>query len=97
MKNPFIDGYIFGPHDLSGSYGMFGDVFSDEMTNIISGAIEKLHSAGKYVGIASGSYKVDVLKHWSSFSPDMLSGGADFDFIRDGAIANLKNLRNING
>ena len=57
--------------------------------------IDKLHSAGKYVGIASGGYFDDVLKHWSSFGTEMLTAGADFDFLRDGARNNRINLEKI--
>jgi len=95
MANPYIDGYIFGPNDLSGSYGMLGQVFSEKITEIIKQTVEKLRQAGKYVGIASGGYSKEVLEHWHSFEPDMLSAGADFDFIRDGAIQNRKQMEKI--
>lgn len=95
MENPYIDGYIFGPNDLSGSYGMLGDVFSEKITGIIRDAVKKLHDADKYVAIASGGYSDEVLQHWSSFEPDMLSAGADFDFLRDGARNNRINMEKI--
>lgn len=95
MKNPYIDGYIFGPNDLSGSYGRLGDVFADDITEIIRSTVQRLHDAGKYVGIASGGYGTQVLEHWHSLGADMLSAGADFDFIRDGAVNNRKNLEKI--
>ena len=57
--------------------------------------IDKLHEKGKYVGIASGGYSEEVIKHWNSFGVEMLSAGADFDFIRDGAINNRKSLEKI--
>ena len=95
MKNPYIDGYIFGPNDLAASYGLAGQPFCDEITKIIKDTVEKLHKNGKYVAIASGGYSDEILKHWSSFGVDMLSGGADFDFLRDGAVNNRKNLEKI--
>ena len=95
VKNPYIDGYIFGPNDLSGSYGMLGDVFCEKITDIIKTTVEKLHKADKYVGIASGGYSTEVIKHWSSFGVEMLSAGADFDFLRDGARNNRINLEKI--
>ena len=95
MKNPYIDGYIFGPNDLSGSYGRLGDVFCDEITQTIQETVDRLHAAGKYVGIASGGIADAVLAHWSSFGVEMLCGGADFDYLREGALANRKNLENI--
>lgn len=95
MKNPYIDGYIFGPNDLSGSYNMLGQPFSDKITEIIKSTVEKLHDADKYVGIASGGYSEEVIRHWSGFGVEMLSAGAYFDFIRDGAVKNRINLENI--
>ncbi|MBO5059793.1 MAG: aldolase [Clostridia bacterium] len=95
IKNPYIDGYIFGPNDLSGSYNMLGDVFSDKITDIIKKTIEYLHENDKYAGIASGGYSEEVLRHWSSLGAEMLSAGADFDFLRDGALKNRINLENI--
>ncbi len=95
MKNPYIDGYVFGPNDLSGSYDMLGDIFSEKITDIIKNTVEKLHNADKYVGIASGGYSEDVLRHWHSFGVEMLSAGADFDFLRDGARNNRINLEKI--
>lgn len=76
MKNQYIDGYIFGPNDLSGSYGMLGDVFCDHITEVIRNTVDKLHEKGKYVGIASGGYSEDIIKHWSGFGVEMLSAGA---------------------
>ena len=95
MKNPYIDGYIFGPNDLSGSYDMLGDIFSQKITHVIKSTVERLHNANKYVGIASGGYSTEIIKHWSSFGVEMLSAGADFDFLRDGAKNNRINLEKI--
>lgn len=95
MQNEFVDGYIFGPNDLSACYGLLGRPFEPKITEIMKDAIAKLKAAGKYTAIASGGYSKEVLEHWSSFGVEMLSGGADFDFIRDAAKENLKNLNNI--
>ncbi len=95
MKNPYIDGYIFGPNDLSGSYNMLGEYMSDKVTQVMKQAIEKLHANGKYVAIASGGFSEEIIEHLASFGVEMLSAGADFDFIRDGAQRNLVNLEKI--
>lgn len=95
MKNPYIDGYIFGPNDLSGSYDMLGDAFSNKITDIIADTIQRLHAHDKYTGIASGGYSEEVLTHWSGLGADMLAAGADFDFIRDCAVKNRINLEKI--
>ena len=67
----------------------------DEITQTIQETVDRLHAAGKYVGIASGGIADAVLAHWSSFGVEMLCGGADFDYLREGALANRKNLENI--
>ncbi|MBQ7336593.1 MAG: aldolase [Clostridia bacterium] len=95
MQNSDIDGYIFGPNDLSGSYNQLGDVFGDHITNIMKAAIQKLHDNEKYIGIASGGYAEETVRHWSSFGVHMLSAGADFDFLRDGALRNRIALEQI--
>lgn len=95
MKNPYIDGYVFGPNDLSGSYGMLGEYMSDTITDVIRQTVDKLHDNGKYVAIASGGYSDAIVQHWHDLGADMLSAGADFDFIRDGAVRNRINLERI--
>ncbi len=95
MENPYIDGYIFGPNDLSGSYDMLGHPFDDKITEVMKETIQQLHNNNKYVGIASGGYAKEVIAHWSSLGADMLSAGADFDFIRDGARNNRIQLEQI--
>lgn len=95
IEIPNIDGFIIGPNDLSGSYSMLGEFLNDQISEIIRYTVETLHRAGKYVGIASGGYSEEIVKHWSSFGPEMLSAGADFDFLRDGARNNRINLEKI--
>ena len=92
IKNDNVDGYIFGPNDLSGSINLLGRPFDKKVTEIMKDAISELRCNGKYIGIASGGYKKEVLEHWSSFDIDILVVGADFDFIRDLAIENRKTM-----
>lgn len=92
MKNPYIDGYIFGPNDLAGSYNMLGEHLSEKITQVMKETIDKLRAAGKYICIASGGCTEEIINHWASFDVQMLCAGADFDFIRDGAKRNLESL-----
>jgi 2-dehydro-3-deoxyglucarate aldolase/4-hydroxy-2-oxoheptanedioate aldolase len=80
VKIPFIDGFIFGPNDLSGSLSILGDVFDDKVTAAINRAIKILRDSGKYIGLAVGMSD-DVLKYWSQFDVDMITAGADWNFI----------------
>ncbi len=95
LKNPYIDGYILGPCDLSGSYGVFGDVNAPVVTEVVEDVVERVHRAQKSVGLATFDIGVEGLRHWKSLGVDMITAGADFDFIRRLAEENLLNLRKI--
>ena len=84
IKNEYIDGYIIGANDLSGSVNRLGDAFSDEVISIIKDVIKKLKASNKYVGISTGDYSEETLKYFHDLGFDMISAGADFDFLRDG-------------
>ncbi len=90
MEIDEIDGYIFGPNDLSGSIGEMLQVFEPNTTALIKEAIAKLKSKNKYIGLATGDMREEVLKYWSSMGIDMLFSGADFALITEGG----KNLLN---
>ena len=94
MKNEFIDGYIFGPNDLSGSINDFLNVYGEKTTTLMEHAIQKLKKNNKYVGIATGSAKKEVVDHWHDLGADMLCAGADFGFVTDGAKELLRIFQN---
>ena len=95
IKNEYIDGYIVGPFDLSGSMGRLGDVFGDEVTGVIGQIVTRLKNAGKYVGVSTGDFSEATLQHWHDLGFDMISSGADFDFLREGFVQNRKTLEKI--
>ena len=96
MKNEYIDGYILGPNDLSGSLGRLGDVFGDEVTQVVRELVAKLKAAGKYAGVSTGDYYTEsTLRHWHNMGFDMISAGADFDFLREGLKQNRETLEKI--
>lgn len=95
IKNEYIDGYIVGANDLSGSMGRLGDVFSDEVTAVIKEVVAKLKAAGKYVGISTGDFSESTLKYWHDMGFDMISAGADFDFLREGFRQNRETLERV--
>ena len=95
MENPFIDGYIFGPNDLSGSINDFMNVYGDNTTGLIIETTERLHAAGKYAGLSTGSVDEQVLRHWYAAGIDMISAGSDLDFIRIMLKSNLETLDKI--
>jgi len=55
-KIPYIDGFIIGPMDLSGSVGELGYADTAEKTNsLIDRAIEIAHKNNKYIGLSIGA------------------------------------------
>lgn len=95
MKKPYIDGYIFGPNDLAGSYNMLGEHLSEKIRQVMKETISKLRAAEKYICMASVGCTEEIINHWASFEVQMLCTGADFDFIRDGAKRNLESLKKL--
>ena len=95
MKNEFIDGYVFGPCDLSGSYDVLGDVYGEKITAVIRTTIERLHANGKYAMVAAAGCTESILQHWHDLGADMITAGTDFDFIRESAVRNCENMKRI--
>ena len=87
MDNEYIDGYLFGPNDLSGSINELCRVF-DENTTLMKDTIRRLKERHKYIGIASGGHAEEAIRHWHSFDVEMITAGADFSFIQQGALQN---------
>ncbi|TBL79567.1 HpcH/HpaI aldolase family protein [Paenibacillus thalictri] len=95
VQNPYIDGYIFGPNDLSGSIGELGNVYGARTTALIDEAVGILKAAGKPVGVSTGSTDSNVLKYWHSKGMDIISSGADNDHIVSGARHVINTLREV--
>ena len=90
-ENPFIDGFIFGPNDLSGSLGEMLNVFGDKTISEIRRAIEIARRHGKRIGIAGGC-STEVIEYWKSFGLDMFFAGGDWVFLFEKAAEVLKLL-----
>jgi len=80
LKLPYLDGFIFGPNDLSGSLGDFMNVFGDATVSSIESAVKKIKAAGKLVGLAGGMSE-EAIGFWSKLGLDMLFSGADWNFV----------------
>ena len=93
-KHPFIDGFIFGPNDLSGSAGDFLNVFGEKTISQIERAIEILRKHGKRIGVACG-YDRETLQFWSKFGFDTIFAGGDWNFIFDQAKSTLALMKSI--
>ena len=84
-KNPWIDCFIFGPCDLSGSIGQLNKVFEKDTQDLIKKAIATLKKAGKSIGVSTGSDDPDVIKYWYDLGINVISAGSDYLHILSGA------------
>ncbi|MBE6605413.1 MAG: aldolase [Ruminococcaceae bacterium] len=92
VKIPYIDGFIFGPNDLSGSLGDMLNVFDSPTLQQIKRATEILRRHGKYIGVACGCDEQSI-RLWSSFDFDMIFSGGDWNFIYNASKETLDKLK----
>lgn len=93
---PYLDGFIIGPMDLSGSVGELGQSPYAEKTNrLIDIAIEKAHKLGKPIGLSTGPDNDYELTHWISKDVDFISCSTDMWSIIKGARELLERMQGI--
>lgn len=81
VKNPYIDGFIFGPCDLSGSIGELGDIFGANTQALVERAVKIVRGAGKTMGVSLGPDDIETKKFWFARGCNMISAGGDFDYL----------------
>lgn len=91
MGLQYIDGFIFGPNDLSGSLGEFLNVYGEKTLSEIRKAIDIVKKHNKIIGLAGGMAESDI-KTWSELDLDMLFAGADWNFVYNGGKSTLNTL-----
>ncbi|HWR12887.1 MAG TPA: aldolase/citrate lyase family protein [Rectinemataceae bacterium] len=96
-KNPWVDCFIFGPCDLSGSIGELNRVFDPNTSDLIDRAVAILKKAGKSVGVSTGSDDPEVLRYWHDKGINVISAGTDYLHIMSGARKVRGILREIQG
>lgn len=92
IEIPYIDGFIFGPNDLSASLGDFLNVFGEKTMSAIKRAVKILRENGKYIGLAGGMAESDI-KKWAELGLDMFFAGADWCFVYNQAKVTLSDLK----
>ena len=97
VKNPYIDGYIFGPCDLSGSIGELNNIFGEHTIALIKEAIAILKENKKCIGVSTGSDDPKIVQFWHDLGINMISSGVDYDYMWRAAQRNLQNIRKIQG
>lgn len=94
-KIPYVDGFIIGPMDLSGSVGCLGRTMEGETDRLIDLAIEKAHKAGLPIGLSTGADTREELSHWIGKGVDFLSASTDSWSILRGGMELLSLMRDI--
>lgn len=94
-SHPYLDGIIFGPYDLSGSINQLGRPYDTDTTDMIKHVIKVLKKHGKSVGVSTGSSSPDIIKHWNNLGINMISAGADYDYVLSGAQKTLSVLHSV--
>ena len=83
---PYLDGFVIGPMDLSGSVCELGYALTAEKTNrLIELAIKKAHEKGKPIGISTGAADDCEIGHWLSKGVDFISASTDIAGVISGA------------
>ena len=96
-KNPYVDCFLFGPNDLSGSIGRLGDVFGKETTELIRRGIAILKKSGKSIGVSSGDWNPKTIQYWHDMGINVLFMGIDYLHLLKGAQDELFEIRKIQG
>ncbi len=77
IKNPYIDGYIFGANDLSGSIGELTKVYDKGTDDLIERAIAILKKNGKYISLSTDTRDAEKIKYWHDKGISMISAASD--------------------
>ena len=89
---PYVDGFIFGPNDLSASIGEFLNVFGENTFSKIEYANKVIKKHGKWSGLACGSSSEEI-EHWWVLGFDLFFAGADWGFVFQHAKNTLKRMK----
>lgn len=94
-KNPYVDCFIFGPCDLSGSIGELYQVFDKNTSDLIDEGVAMLKGAGKSIGVSTGTSDPEVLRYWHEKGINVISAGIDFLHILNGSRMVLDAIRKV--
>lgn len=92
LKNPYIDGFIFGPCDMAFNCGVGPDASNEGSLDMIKTAIGLLKKHKKYIGVSIGATDRETQKFWLDMGVDMISAGGDIGFIAESALKNAEQL-----
>ncbi len=92
VKNPYIDGYIFGLMDLSGSVNEMGNMLGGKSMPLVERTIDVLLRNNKTIGVSVTANDIEYMKTFRDLGINMISAGADYDYILKGAMTTKENF-----
>lgn len=95
VKNKDIDGYIFGPCDLSGTIGKLNQIYDEENIALIRHSIEIIERAGKCAGVSLGTTKAEQQRFWMELGCKFVSAGTDYDYAVQAALMNARQMKQL--
>lgn len=95
--NPYIDGFILGLADLSGSINKIGDFFGEENLTLAKKAIEIATKHNKIVGSATLATDAETLTMLHNMGIKMITCGADFNHLVNGARRTFETVKKVIG
>lgn len=88
-----VDVLFIGPHDLSGTVGHLGDLKHPEVAKLIARAEEGIRSSGKPMGTVP--HPGATWREMFQRGYQMINAGSDVGRLRDGALADVKEFRDL--
>lgn len=96
-ENPYVDCFLFGPNDLSGSIGQLGNVFGKDTTDLIKKGIEILKMYNKSIGVSSSDTDPAIIQHWNDLGINVLFMGIDYIHLLKAAQDQLMKIKQVQG
>jgi len=90
-----IGAFVLGPCDLASSMGRIGQWNDPQVSMVYQSVIDKIHSAGKKIGVSFGACSYEDIVHWRERGVDMISIAADTDLLMLGARRLLAEMKEI--
>lgn len=97
VDNPYVDGFILGLADLSGSINEIGDFFGENNLALAKEAIDIARKHNKIVGSATLATDKKTLSMLYDMGIKMITCGADFNYIVSGAKKTFETVKSIIG
>jgi 2-dehydro-3-deoxyglucarate aldolase/4-hydroxy-2-oxoheptanedioate aldolase len=90
-----ISAFIIGPMDLSASMGKLGKTHDPEFCSTIDTIVQKIHAAGKLVGLSYGLCGRDEIEWWHRRGMDFMSLANEMDLVISKGRELLGNMKDI--